>query len=90
MATKKQSKGSVGNNTGATTRKAVRSKIKQGASVKKIASSTNRSPSTIRKIASGVVKNPPKGLAASVRKVKAKGSQKSKIPKRSSRSKSHK
>ena len=67
-----QKKGTIGKKTGGTTRKAIKAAMKKGCTAEEIGRKANRSPSTISKIATGEIKNPPKGLAASIRKTKCK------------------
>ena len=64
-------KGVAGKSTGGKARAAIRSAKKRGATNASIGRATKRSASTIAQIASGDIKNPPKGLAANVRKAKA-------------------
>lgn len=71
MPPKKQKKGAVGKNTGGATRKAISAAKRKGATTKSIASASRRDTSTIEKIESGAIKNPPAGLASSIRKAKA-------------------
>lgn len=66
----KPEKGVAGKKTGATARKAIAAAKKRGSTVKQIAKAAKRDPSTISDIASGEIKNPPKNLAANVRKAK--------------------
>ena len=67
-----QKKGTEGKNTGGSTRKAIKAAVKKGCTIKSISKTAGRSPSTISKIASGEIKNPPNGLAGSIRKTKCK------------------
>lgn len=64
-------KGVAGKKTGGAARKAISAARKRGATTKQIARAARRDDSTIALIETGVIKNPPKNLAASVRKAKA-------------------
>jgi hypothetical protein len=61
-------KGSVGKKTGGDTRKAIRSAQKAGMSLAQIGRAAGRDASTISGILSGAIKNPPGGLATTIRK----------------------
>lgn len=63
-------KGVAGKATGGEARKAINAKVKSGSTLKQIGRASNRSASTINQIKSGAIKNPPKNLAANVRKAK--------------------
>lgn len=63
-------KGTTGKGTGATTRTAIKKAVSRGATLKKIGAATGRDDSTIGSILGGRIKNPPKGLATSIGKVK--------------------
>lgn len=63
-------KGVAGKSTGAETRKAINAKVKSGSTLKQIGRASNRSASTISQIKQGDIKNPPKNLAANIRKAK--------------------
>jgi len=67
----KPKKGVAGKHTGAKTRKAISAAKKRGATTKQIARAGMRSVSTINNIASGNIKNPPRNLAAKIRKAKS-------------------
>lgn len=67
---KKQSKGDIGKGTGAATRRAIKTKVKQGATLRQIGNKVNRDASTIGDILGGKIKNPPKGLAGQISKTK--------------------
>jgi predicted transcriptional regulator len=71
-AAKKPQKGVAGKNTGASTRKAIRAKEKQGITQVDIAKAAMRDPSVISDISKGKIKNPPSNLAAKIRKAKKK------------------
>ena len=70
MANKKPKKGVAGKNTGTAARKAISAARKRGSTTQDIARAARRDDSTISAIETGVVKNPPKNLAAAVRKAK--------------------
>jgi len=73
MAKKKSTKpmkGVAGKKTGGKARAAIKAQKKKGSTTKQIAAATRRDPSTISDIASGEIKNPPKNLAANVKKAK--------------------
>lgn len=75
----KAKKGTAGKKTGGTARKAISAARKRGATTKQIAAAAMRDDSTIALIENGTIKNPPKNLAANVRKAKAsKGAKPSK------------
>lgn len=63
-------KGVAGKKTGGAARKAIKARKAAGSTTAQIARAANRKPSTISNIESGNIKNPPKNLAASVRKAK--------------------
>ena len=65
-------KGVAGKKTGGKTRSAISAAKKRGATTKQIASAGMRHPSTISDIARGNIKNPPRNLAAKIRKAKGK------------------
>lgn len=89
MATK-QNKGTPGKSTGAGARKAIKAAVKKGLTLEQIGSKTNRDGSTISAILGGKIKNPPAGLAKSIRGTKApKAKAKGPIPKGSKPSKKH-
>lgn len=67
---KSSKKGVAGKKTGGSARKAISAARKRGATTKQIARAARRDDSTIALIETGVIKNPPKNLAANVRKVK--------------------
>lgn len=71
MAKKKQMKGDIGKGTGAATRRAIKTKVKQGATLEDIGRKANRDSSTIGDILGGRIKNPPAGLASQISKTKA-------------------
>lgn len=71
---KRPTKGVAGKKTGSSARKAIRSAKKRGATTTSIAKSAKRNPTTITDIELGVIKNPPRNLAANVRKAKATAS----------------
>ena len=64
-------KGVAGKSTGGAARSAIRAAKSRGATNASIGRATGRSASTISSIASGDIKNPPRNLAANVRKAKA-------------------
>jgi len=66
----KQKKGTAGKNTGGATRAAIRKATARGATLAKIGAGSNRDASTIGDILGGKIKNPPKGLAGRINKVK--------------------
>ena len=66
----KPMKGTPGKGTGATARKAIRAAEKRGCTQAQIGTAAKRSASTISGIKSGTIRNPPRNLAANVRKSK--------------------
>ena len=70
MATK-QMKGDIGKKTGGSTKAAIKAALNKGLTLEQIGNKTNRDGSTISAILGGKIKNPPKGLAAQIKKIKA-------------------
>lgn len=67
----KQEKGDVGENTGESTRAAIRRALTRGQTLESIGKATGRDGSTISSILGGKIANPPKGLAAKIRALPA-------------------
>ena len=68
---KSPKKGVAGKKTGGAARKAISAARKRGSTTKQIARAARRDESTINLIETGTIKNPPKNLAANIRKAKA-------------------